>query len=209
MPNAAVGDIAKVALYQTLYGQRVLNVFHYRLAEIVGTHPQSTVLQELATKFADETAVNGVVNEMRSNVSEDLMFDLVRTQMVHPLPTVYRQSVIALPGLIAQPAGTSNVALSITLKTERFGRRGLGRKQIAGIDQAGYEGGFLTALSLTAFAVVGQAMELPIETTTGTCVWVPVIYHGPSFEVPYDVVTDSVVQDTVRDMRRRTVRLGE
>lgn len=209
MPDIGEGDIAKVAIYQRLYDQRVLNVLYYRVQALGNPVAQSTALQELANEIADETKPNGLVAKMRLALSVDLSFEQVRAQMVYPLPTVYYSSPMGFTASVNKPAGTANVAASITKKTERFGERGIGRMQLGGIPNDGYTGGILTPAQIDLLDEVGNAMRLLVETPAGLITWVPVLYHGPASLVVYDVVTHYEVQHTVRDMRRRTVGLGE
>lgn len=203
-----VDDVIKVAFYSRLYSQRILNVLHYRVAEITGAPSEGLWLQSAANAFSF-TAIGGTLQtELIANMSLDVTVDTVRVQKVFPEPSIYYEDIIGLQGSLTGTAGTANVAASISKRTETPGRRGIGRLQLAGIQQIDYVAGILTSTAIARLVGLADAMKATVTVAVGTTLLAPILFHGPGATTVFSDVVDTQVQTTVRDMRRRTVGVG-
>lgn len=210
-PTFEVGDnaIVEVRVVQRLYGQRLLNVFHY-LWDIplgTGTFPGWPLYAELDEGFNQD--VNSVISKMVAVQSDDVTYEAVQYQFVHPVRQIYRSFPPSFEiGGIATPAGVSNTAASITLRTDLSGVTRNGRKQLGGIPTTSIEEGRITAAVRPDFVALAERMMVDLPTATPAGVFRPIVYHR-SFPQNSKRVVDFIVQSTVRDQRTRTVGQGE
>lgn len=202
-----VNDVIRVTYWQRLYEQRILTVLHLRVVTPpAGSVSIATELSELSEVLASPT--HDLLSGWASNVSEDLLFDEVRCQIVHPNRTQYQVSAIGISGGMAEPSPTANVAVSIQKRTLRVGRRGNGRVQMAGIPASAIVDGDLTGLYLAAVDADWQELLDPVfvTETSGNYHWC--LYGGQDVDANDDIF-DVNAKQTLRTMHRRTLRVGE
>lgn len=204
------GDVYRATIIQRLYDQRVLNMLWYEVTDAGGgAVDRWTVMIALANEL---NSVGGVVPLMQDITSQDLAFERVRVNTYRVLADrfPYAEIVLALTGGVPTPAGTANVALSIEKRGFSPGahpRRGIGRLQVGGIPNDAYlEGNFTDDYLATVQPLADELTEDIIAA--GVTLSPVLVTFGPDGILKHPIFGTSVKR-TVRDMRRRTVGVGE
>lgn len=205
------GDTFKATLWQSLFGQKVLNVLHYQCSNPTATPPDAyQVMKSLAGELAQP--VTGLWTQMRPMQGPSLVHDKQRIQLLRGIADTFPfyDEVIAEPGTAAFDCTLVNVALSIEKKatfppTEP--RRGIGRMQVGGIPSNAYEEGLFSDAYLALWANFVQDMSDEITLTSGV-VLRPVLAHKGATLWLDQPVYQCFVHPEVRDMRGRTVGRG-
>ena len=208
----ALNDIIQVSVRGLLFGQRILTVLHYRVSTAAGVTSAEAQLGEFSEDFANNLGGVTVLFDMRAAVGGQYVFKEVRAQRVYPTRTVYRSTLIDVTGTHVDDATTANIAASITKQTARPGRMGVGRIQLAGIPQTMIVAGALNPdymageLTTLGEAIVDDAYTSPTEGWVATpCLFNPAFDGAQKWA---DLLTFTV-NDSLRTMHRRTLRLGE
>jgi hypothetical protein len=209
MPLIQPNMVCKVGVYQRLYGQRVLNVLHYQLETTSQPVDDLVAAQAIADRLAQLGANSVFLQNLHAVQSTDIVTERIRAQWVYPAPTVYMSAIVNSTGDIQTEAGTANVAASIEKRTRRFGRRGVGRVQVGGVPNNAYTAGVFNGLYMGDLELLATKLTAPFSVQQGGMILYPCLYHGVSGPAPFDILLACVPQNTVRDMRRRTVGLGE
>jgi len=203
----AVNDVVRIVVFQELFSQRLMNVLHYRV--VVAADPgvtEAEELTELSLRVAN-TTLNPMLKWLPA-VASELLFVSARAQKVYPTRGVYQQSPMVVEGTHVGTATTANVAASITKRSLRPLRKGVGHIQIGGIPQEGYAEGTLEPEYLGIVEDLKEVLAASIIVPGTSAEYRPCLWGG---QVPTedDDLWELVVQKEVRTMHRRTVRLGE
>lgn len=206
----ADGDVYRIIIRQNIFGQRVLNVLWYEVSDAGGAPPDRWAAQiGLANAI---NAAGSVIPLMQDVTSAELEFETVRVSSYRALAdrVPYSEVVISLFGDLAGAANLSNVALSIEKRAPGTGahpRRGIGRFQLGGIPSDKYEQGVFKNDYLAL--VQPLADELTEDITAVGVTWRPVLVTWGPDNIQAHPIFGTSVKRTVRDMRRRTVGVGE
>jgi len=204
-------DLFKVIIRQRLYGQRLLNVLWYRVTDAGGTPPDRWAAQ---VSLANQVNVaGGIIPLMTACQTEDSEVTgvLVWSYRTRLDRKPYAEVAMGEPGLVASPAGDANTALSIEKRAlvtiEGHPRYGIGRFQLGGIPQTGYEAGAFDPVYL----IDAQALadELTDQIVAAGVTFQPVLVNTDGASFVLSDIFGAVAKDTVRVMRRRTVGVGE
>lgn len=206
-----VTDRYRVTFVQRLYGQRVLNVIWYQPTAIPDPAPDRwDAMGSLADAM---TGAGKIQTRMAHAQSEDLTHEEIRVN-VYNGDNVARYPFFALSavlaGEVAVPAGTANVALSIEKRASfpaGHPRMGIGRFQLGGIPNDAYEEGLFTPAYLDLAS--GLRDELTAAIVTAGVTFQPVLVNFPEGGSSVEPIFGTSIKRTVRDMRRRTVGVGE
>lgn len=203
----AEGSIIQLTFMDTLAGQTILTDFYLQV-DVPGTASSDMLeLQQLADDIGD--SAGDFVDDWSAVLSEDLVRNDLRAQVVYPTRSVYRQSIVADTGDIAGAAAPPNIALSVTRQSATPGRKGVGRVQLAGFPASqlvnGVWNGTAQGNALTAMTNFLGAYVCP--TYAGQYSW-GIYNRGLGAGQNFQRTISWVPQDTGRVMRRRTVRLG-
>ena len=203
---------ANAQLFVTMRGelnaQRILNTFQYHL---VGTPDPLLDYHDYLDVFLTAFGgAGGMIEKYMQCMPANYVLDRVRLQPTYPVRLRYGDYVMGTTGEFANSAKTSNLAASIRRVTDVLGRRGVGRVQMPLPEDTFLEGKLSDADGyVTDLGVFGVQMLEPITTVSPAAVWEPVIFTVVGGIASTGVLIDAVPEDTVRVMRRRTVRLGE
>lgn len=196
------GSVVLVTFRGTLFGQDVMNTFHYRwdgpvlasgltaLIALIGTNPQMQANMAL----------------WQNCISEDVVDCRVIGQWIFPLRYRQYNTVMAAPTGSGSPCGTANVASVITLVADRASRHGVGNKHLPGLPLSSQEQGFLTNGQKVANTDFANAMAATVVMLGG--IFQPVIYNRVNPAASMEVI-GAEENLTVRVQRRRTVGLGK
>lgn len=209
MPTIISGDIVAVTFETFFNGQQCLNTFHYRYDLDSGTTEDASIaIAALASRL------NGV-NQLFPSYAACLvaMAGEIKTYMQVIFSVRYIKNIVDNDHDVGQLEETplpQNLAGVITLRGDFAGRMNIGNKHITGIPVIYVEEGIIQPDMLALYTNLASAAtekQSEIVVGTNTFSFTPVIFHRAN---PLDsaVITNFIVQDTVRVMRRRTVRVG-
>lgn len=207
-----LGDLYRVTYIQRLYGQRILNTLWYLTTDVPVMAPPDRwdFMSNFAASMTDPVSI---LTDMKLLQSSDLKYEECRIN-------VYRNATDRFPyfsqlltdsGSVADAANLSNIALSIEKRANPAAtkpRTGIGRMQIGGVPSTKYaEGLFLDAYLADASALAGDLLNSVTDVGV-TVVPALVTVGGVSGFTPHKIF-GAAPKRTVRDMRRRTVGVGE
>lgn len=210
----AVADLSlfKVTFRQRLFNQRVLNILWYQTDSVLPGIDAWDACIALADQM--DTAPDGIAAQLRALQSSNVEWTEIRVQYygTDSLPRPYYSKPITSTGDRVGATPTSNVAASIAKRAlYPIGEpeKGNGRLQLAGVPSSSMLNGNLTVAYQADFANVCEDMAQPITLMTGDLTVGPVLVtQTPAAFAAHDVY-QCEVKPEVRDMRRRTVGLGE
>lgn len=200
------GSIVQITFRTTLFDQRIINTFQYYP---VGTIDPNVEYDEyLSNLITNMQAVDGLVAKWSAVVPADIDTLVVRAQPTYPARLRYIEQTLGIVGG-GTTSSTTNVAASITRKSYVMGPHGIGRIQIP-ISASDAVAGKIPAASPAYGPLTALAAEMldVIPDVALAVTWIPIINTAGAV-LPTQAVYQSQIQDTVRVMRRRTVRLGE
>lgn len=210
MPLAA-GDVIAVSFRGTLFGTRILNILHY-VVNVPGTGTPEAQLQQVCDNIqAGAGAPNTLKNSFLNMIAVDYTLTEIRAQRVYPTRTVYKQAVSGDVGQYVPATCTApNVAISMLKQTNTPGRMGIGRIQLGGVPSDAYVSGVLDPATTGANFLVLKADILSNFTTSTTLMTMnPCLFNPTAVGDKFSLLTGLILEDTIRVMHRRTLRVGE
>lgn len=200
------GDIIEVRLNMRLYGQRMLNVLHWRNGEDEVPDAQ-TALQDTLDDMFDNPG-GSVLDAYVAGLSADLTLLYADAQVIYPLRRAYERKVLDVQCSGDTPALPPNVSASITKRSTFAGAGSEGRIAIPGMMPQNQAGGEWTLDGIGVLNDIAAQWIAPLTLGTFTGAARPIIYHrtNPNISVTWETLT---IQPTTRVQRRRTVGLGE
>jgi len=202
----ATNDVVQVTFFGTLFSQRIMTVLNYVVTQpAVGTSIAQD-LDDIVTTFGNPATATLPLNKLLACQGPEVVQDYVRAQQIYTARSVYDQLAIASPGTHADSTKTANVAASVTKKSLLAGRHGIGRVQVAGVPDSQLVAGKLNGAYLTLLQTFGDTL-IGEKTMAGGALKLKCVITRASGAVA-SAVSQTVPQDTVRTMHRRTVGLG-
>jgi hypothetical protein len=205
---ANVGDKFLLTLVGGLYGQRIMSTFWYRLNSVTG------VVSEIDANDEFRALVVGAGNLVEKYLAccpPEYDLDFVWGQFIAPVRYAKRVTATgAEPGTFDTAAHTANLAATITRRSGFATRQSVGSLHVPiGDTETAIENGLITAgLTIALDALADEMLDVQV-TATGSVNWVGIINNQPTSDATkYETMTETFPQETVRVMRRRTVRLG-
>lgn len=206
-----INNDAKVSItYDSLlYGQTVMNTFHYNVEDAsIGVE-----LTDLYQAIHDELGKLGGIDSLYAAMFTPAMDNIKRRiQVIAPLRYYARVNPSNDPDgtYLAGPAVLPpNVSAALTLRADTAGPHSKGTKHLALTDGAFNENGLVQAAFADLVEPFADAMTVPITLAApaaGVTLY-PVIYNRADHATS-QIVSNWSLQPTVRVMRRRTVGLG-
>jgi hypothetical protein len=205
MAGLNTGDIVEVTMIGSLFGQTIRNVFHYRILN------ESTAVTYVQAAFAFAADFDAGTDSpglaILSASAPEYRWKTTRVQRLFPQRDTYVETTVDLPGT-STTCTTSNLAAVITKRGALGNRANIGSVHIAAPPAAGQIDGTWYSTYLTKLQAVAACMTtlytVPLETMDARMV----IYHRKNPELSAQVEFTQP-RDTVRVMRRRTLRVGE
>ncbi len=205
-PIPAIGQVYRVTYDLTMFGQKLMSTFSYRLSTLGTEADTDAVCTGLRNAM-----VGGMIFEgtYQLAIPGQVTWDNVWVQCIYPVRVrklVFAKAVI---GSNAGVASTANVAASIERRGALANRNNVGRLQLpAPTDAASIgsgsipPGAYLTSLTNFAAKVI-----LPATTALGAVLG-PVLTKNP-IDATFANVIEAFAKTTVRVMHRRTVGVGK
>lgn len=205
----AVNDLFRVDLMGFCFNQRIILTHSYALSTVTGVHTESAASLALGGALIVGGTAD-LVSPYAALLPPQYTFDRIRVQKVAPVRFRYENTVIVGTGTHAANTEATNQAAALEFHTALAGRDQVGVKHIGPIPQdvTVQDSGELTAAYKTLLQTLATNMKLSPSALGGNLVWTPVIAHKTPVG-SFTIITNNLVQETIRVMRRRTVRVGE
>jgi len=202
-----LNSITMVSIFSRLAEQRVINTFHYQFE---GTpDPDVDYRDYYASLGAALLDPLGLVGAYLPCCPTDMFVETLRIQTIWPIRQRYVKTVIGSAGTATGGAAkTANVAMSIRRVSDTIGPQGVGRIQIP-LAQDWQVDGYVDSAAGLAADPLAALMTLPVLGTLEPSTWNPVLFGVTASVAHTSLIIDASLEETVRVMRRRTVRLGE
>jgi len=204
-----VNDVVLASYVYTLFGQRYLSTWTYRVNS--NSAPDDTPLEVLAIAQHFATAgANEPMTRLSAAYPSNTLFTAVRAQKIAPTRSVYRTVTPGIPnGTFSTAATTGNLAAVVTLTTAIAGRDQIANKHIGPAPTTGIGDGLVSSAWKIPLNALGVEMIAPqaVVSNGGVIELVSCIFHRSS-TTSTDVLS-YLLSDRIGTMRRRTLRVGE
>lgn len=202
------GDIVQVIVRSTFQGDALLNVLYYKALSSYADDSYRETLEELAAGLIVDD-INSLTDPMLAVMGGNVRLDYLQLQRVYPTRSPYIRETVATNGTYAEDCYTGNVCGVITKQCEAVGRGRSGSFHMGGLGGTLYSQGVLTADAILLFEDIANALritQLGVAEDTG---FRPGTFN-PDLGAPgnFNPLLDTVVQQTLRVMRRRTLGVG-
>lgn len=205
MAGLNVGDIVAVTMIGECLGQRVQQTQFY---SVITPSINANTLDALQALGADIVADPvSWPNTMLVPAPSNYDWKKLRLQRVHPTRSAFQEVLGLGAGLHVAAATTANVNAVITKRTLVGTRRGVGRMSGTPLAPDQYTAGLLTAGTLSEYNTVGTVLNDVLGGGADATEIEPVLWSRATPTTSL-LVTSAAAQDTVRVMRRRTLRVG-
>jgi hypothetical protein len=205
----SLNDVIQVSYRGSLFGQRILNIFHYVVA-VAGAGTDFDQLDNLSSNIALGAGSTDMKSIFLAALAPEYTLEQIRVQRVYPTRSIYAYTTDGTSGTYATGCETSNVSVSLEKRTLRAGRMGIGRTQLAGIPTAAMNNGEVTAGYMTTELIgLATAMLWTITTTGPVVTYAPCLFNPLAVGDKFATLLSVIPQTSLRVMRRRTLRVGE
>lgn len=202
-----VNDIVEVQWRSAFEESVIMNVYHLRVVSSTSSSSDVSDNQSLADLLAGENGVGAFVTPFRNALPTNVVLQRVRTQKIAPQRSPYTESVIGQLGLWPNPASTGNLAGVITKRGSLGTRKSVGSLHIGPIPDTAYVQGVISAGYVGVLQILYDALAA-VFTVPGSGVTYQMVIYNRTSTPNWNQIAATTVQDTVRVMRRRTLRVG-
>lgn len=205
-----IGDVFRVSSVGGMFGQQIVNVFHYEQTS-VNTSGIAEV-ESLARAFNA-----GVLAAIAATTSNDASWGTIesRSFVLPGTPPVGFDLSVTVPGEIDSGAAPPTVCFNVKKKTGFLGRKYRGRNYFAGIAQDAVDSGKIAVGAITTFEALKDAMAGTLTWTAGgSPTFRPIIaaiVFPDAPDVPFirkTPITQCEVDLVLRSQRRREIGVG-
>jgi len=204
----AVGDVFLATFEGIINDQVIMLTLTYEVATLAGATDEALVSADLAQRLSAAGA-DVVEGDYLACLGTNYTLDYIHAQKVYPERFRRETEPRGVPGTGEGAANTQNIAMVISLHAAQAGRSYVANKHIGPIPTVidAIEFGKTTPNQEAAQIALRNALLLDV-TAAGWYSMKPCIYHRAAVIPKSDYITGGIILDTVRVMRRRTVRLG-
>lgn len=202
-----VNDIVEVQWRSAYEETVIMNVYHLRVISSTSSSSDVADNQSLADHLAGEAGVGAFVTPFRNALALNVTLQRVRTQKIAPARSPYTEATIGQQGLWPNPASTGNLAGVITKRGSLGTRKSVGSLHIGPVPETGYVNGNIGAGYASVLNILYEALAAVFTVAASGVSYQMVIYNRGTIPNWNQIAAHSV-QDTVRVMRRRTLRVG-
>lgn len=205
----AVNDLFRVSIVGECFSQRIMLTHAYALSTVTGAHTESAASLALGGALIVGGTAD-LISPYAALLPPQYAFLYIRVQKVAPVRFRYEVTNVAGNGTHASNTDASNQAAALEFHTALAGRDQIGVKHIGPIpqDAAVQDAGELAAAYKTLMQTLATNMKLAPSAVGGNLVWTPVIAHKDPVG-SFTIITNNIVQESIRVQRRRTLRVGE
>jgi hypothetical protein len=205
--NVSAGDIIEVTIRGSINLQTTLSILHYRLATI--TPQDGPTLAGLFNGEINSALPSCLLSAYADCCSEDMIILEVGLQWIYPIRYArLNYTAVIGTGVVPSPCLPPAVATALTKRSDLAGRSKQGTLHMPGVPTSFVGSGLLNAPAIAAYNSLGTLLNDTVTPTgSGGSDFIPIIFHRSSPAGSVDI-TNVVVQDTSRTMRRRVVGRG-
>lgn len=201
----AVNDVIEITVKGELYGQTILNLFHFKLIEVGAATDYVPFCNAVNAAF--NIAPTGYIVPMADCMTTDYNFTQIRIQRI------YNGRLAAIgfapdttTGSIAEAALPPGTSVSIQRTGLQANRQNIGGIRMAGVPPTYVDGGVLSSAGRLAYENFAERFPNNI-TSVDIGTLAPIILHRAM--VPNSpLIFSTTVPNTVRTMSRRVVGRG-
>jgi len=201
------GDIVEVSWLQEMFSQVIMNIQHYRVVSSGSSSSDVADNQTFADHLAALTGGAELIGIWSDPLGAEWILRDVRAQKIDPVRSAYANAAINQSGQGGAGADVTNTAVVVSKRGGSGTRRAQGSIHFAGWIPTFFTGGEIQAGVETWWASLQPLWAATQNVVTGSISLQPVIYN-PGATPNFQTVAFWTLQDTVRVMRRRTVRVG-
>lgn len=195
----AVNDIYQLTIVQSLHGQKILNVLHYKATQAPSSGTYEAALIQAFGVIA--------IPSLKAFQSEELNHEALAVQKIWPLPPTHAtlDTTYSGPGLIPGDSLPTSVTSVITKVTAFAGRKYRGRVYVAGVPVTSENDSQLQVGDLAVLGAFAENLDNGIGAVGAS--FQPVLWHRSSNTS--DNLIDAVARPILRNQRRRQVGRGQ
>jgi hypothetical protein len=202
-------DILLMTCKGALHGQVIINTSHYTILNDAPSGPTGAQVLHLANIIGAGLGGNNFKRDLLAAAAEQYSLIEVWAQKIWPTREHTEKYDVGDSGTNPDVCNTTNVACSISRRSDSATRDGQGRWQFAGVpDNALAQGNISTVWRSGKLDAFAQQLKTNVTGTTFPITYVPVLYTPRVEPFHYRLITSVVMQDTIRTMHRRTVQVG-
>lgn len=205
MAGINAGDVVQFKLYGRIFEQQTINVFNYVCTDASVQSTYLAAIQNATEFFASGT--NNPTLAIIAAACPQWTLEYITGQVVAPMRMRFWKHTVNEPGTFDGVCESPNQAATIEKWSSVGGRKGVGSTHLAGVPTNGMEDGRWGAAYLAALVTVGNRIKSIYDPALGGGVYVPII-TGKTFTPANLFIQGTIVQSTVRVMRRRTIGVG-
>lgn len=206
----APNDLFLLQAFGTCFNQRIMLTHWYYVGSVPGTAFEAQAANDLIDQVRAGGGGDQWETDYRNVLPPDYVLNEWRCQKVAPVRYRVQRQTRNVAGLHADSTEATNQAATISFTTLLAGRDQIATKHIGPIPQGAavqvngeVNGAYKTLLGTLAFE-----MLQPIVGPVTGAVFIPCIAHKTPFG-SFTQIVQHQEGDTLRTMRRRTVRVGE
>lgn len=199
------GDLIELSIRSVLFGQKLLNILHYRVDTVVSPIADgAAALQAWLTLLA--TSDSFPVTRLSECMSQQGVIREIRAQLILSGRRAYETKDVTIVGTVAEDSFPPSTAVCIAKRTELAGAQRQGRLEASCVPLTFVTDGLVSADGNSAYTLLGVAIKAKASLGVGnTDNLVPTISRADSSDIRD--ITECVVRQNVRALTRRTVRL--
>lgn len=208
---AEIGNLYRAYVVGEVFGQRTLLTLGYRVFAVTPGTTESQVASAIAFNLSGQigSSVN-LETPLRAVLPPQWTLVSIRCQQVRPVRMALQELPLNVLGTHAGNTEVTNLAAVITMRSQQAARWAVSNKHIGPIPQdvTVLDEGLLTPIYKALLQDVADKINLNLSDAGIGLTAVPGIINsdlGHNFQS----FTVGIPQETVRVMRRRTVRVGE
>lgn len=204
----ALNDVVQVVIQMRYQSQIYLNVLHYQSLQNWAPALYEETLQQLSNTIENDV-VTGIIPAYLPVVPPSVTFETITVQRVYPTRDYYVRSPVGSPGEADGTTLAGSLGATITKLSQVSGRGRQGSFHVPALPTDAIVNGLVATGFLPVLNTLAQSLRLvQMEDGAGTG-FQPGMFNptlgGPNNFVP---LIDTIVQNTARVMRRRTVGVG-
>lgn len=205
--SLSVDDVLILTFSGTLFEQRIMTVL--RMVVVAGDPGPTNQdqLEAILTFFNDPVGGGKPFNELLDCQTNQVMYSEARIQRIYPFRTVYYPQPCTGVGTGAGNAASANIAAVVRKRSNKIGRTGIGSVHVAGIAEVSMTSGLIEPGLVTELSEFGATLKDQYTMPASTLAVRFCTANG--LNADETIVTATSVDDRVKTMRRRTLRVGE
>jgi len=209
--SVSAGDVFAAYVIGDIFGQRTMLTLGYKITAVGSAVSEAAAAVQIAFNLSGQ--VGSTVNlesPLRAVLPPDWELISIRAQRVRPIRMALQELILGVNGTHASSTEATNQAAVITMRSQLAGRKYVSNKHIGPLPQGAtvQTNGLLTPAYKALLQDVADKLNLVMVDVPLGMTAEPGIINA-DLGVNFTKFTVGIPQDTIRVMRRRTVRVGE